>query len=439
MLLDSYTTRTRNFGDVSATANGVYTAGAYGLVSFGDFYSTVGSYNGSSITAEASATYQAVAAGLVSNADGFSSVYNDGSISAVATADDSVGAATAYGVYTGAFYSNFLSGSESDISAEASGYVAEAFGVAVNGYVSDFYNEGGISASAEGYYSAAVGALVRTHLDMLPTALTMAGLALLLRRRPVLAFTLLGLGTATKLVPGLVAVVALAWLLGRGDRRAAWQGALALAAVVILVLLPFSSDGMRDAVRFHMDRPVQIESTPATILWAEGRSYVTGTSAHPDQYKSNGLAGGGAAAVETVFSILLLAMLIGILVLAAVSHEERDLVLCAFAALLAYVTLGKVFSPQYLVWLYPFAAIAWSWPRPVRAPARIAADLVIAAAVLGLLYFPGRYFDLVSGDTSVEVLVGLRNGLLIAALVLVIATVAGRARSTPPTAAPAPG
>ncbi len=285
----------------------------------------------------------------------------------------------------------------------------------------------------------AVGALVRTHLDMLPTALTLAGLAVLLRRRPLLAFTLLGLGTATKLVPGLVAVVALAWLLGRGDRRAAWQGALAFAAVVILVLLPFSSDGMRDAVRFHMDRPVQIESTPATILWAEGRSYVTGTSAHPDQYKSNGLAGGGAAAVETVFSILLLAMLTGIVLLAAVSHEERDLVLCAFAALLAYVTLGKVFSPQYLVWLYPFAAIAWSWPRPVRAPARIAADLVIAAAVLGLLYFPGRYFDLVSGDTSVEVLVGLRNGLLIAALVLVIATVAGRARSTPPTAAPAPG
>ena len=161
VLLDSYTTRTRNFGDISATANGVYTAGAYGLLSFGDFYSTVGSYYGASVTAEASATDFAIAAGIVSDADGFSSVYNNGTVSAVATADDAVGGASAYGVYVSGFYSSFLSGSESDISAEASGYAAEAVGVAVNGYYSDFYNEGGISASAEGYYAAAVGALVR--------------------------------------------------------------------------------------------------------------------------------------------------------------------------------------------------------------------------------------------------------------------------------------
>ena len=160
-LLDSYTTRTRNSGDISATANGVYTAGAYGLLSFGDFYSTVGNYYGASVTAEASATDFALAAGIVSDADGFSSVYNGGSVSAVATADDAVGSASAYGVYVSGFYSSFFSGSGSEVSAEASGYVAEAVGVTVNGYVSDFYNEGAISATATGDYAIAAGAVVR--------------------------------------------------------------------------------------------------------------------------------------------------------------------------------------------------------------------------------------------------------------------------------------
>jgi hypothetical protein len=279
-----------------------------------------------------------------------------------------------------------------------------------------------------------VGALVRTHLDFFPTALAMCGLLALLRQRPVLAFTLLGLGTATKLVPGLIALVAVAWLLGRGERRAVAQGVAAFVVVVVVVLAPFSAHGLQDAVRFHLDRPVQIESTPASVLWITGGSYVTGTNIHPDQYKSNGLAGGHADAVQSVFGVLLVLALIGIVVLAARRHEERDLVLLAFAALLAYVSLGKVLSPQYLVWLYPFAAIAWAWPRPVRTPARIAADLVVAAGVIGLVYFPSKYFDLVLGDRSVAALVALRNGLLLAATVLIVALVAEPVRSRLPTA-----
>ena len=41
--------------------------------------------------------------------------------------------------------------------------------------------------------------------------------------------------------------------------------------------------------------------------------------------------------------------------------SARHMVLCGFAALLAFVTLGKVFSPQYVIWLAPFAALAWVW------------------------------------------------------------------------------
>src|SRR4051794_27429382 len=71
------------------------------------------------------------------------------------------------------------------------------------------------------------GALVRTHIDLLPTALALAGLAFVLRDRPALGLALLGAGTMTKLWPAAIAAVALAWLWGRGAHRAARDGAAA--------------------------------------------------------------------------------------------------------------------------------------------------------------------------------------------------------------------
>ncbi|MFT3806979.1 autotransporter outer membrane beta-barrel domain-containing protein [Arenimonas sp.] len=164
-LLDSYTVRAQNYGDVSATASGVYTAAAYGVGSIGGLYSFVGNYYGASVTADASATYIAVAAGIVSNAFQ-SSVYNEGTVSASATADDGVGQATAYGVYVTGKYAGFVSSTDSDISAEASGYDALAVGVAVDAYDAIFYNEGAISAEATGYEAVAVGAVVESYTSV---------------------------------------------------------------------------------------------------------------------------------------------------------------------------------------------------------------------------------------------------------------------------------
>lgn len=288
-----------------------------------------------------------------------------------------------------------------------------------------------------------LGALVRTHLDLLPAAMAVGGVALLLRDRPTAAFALLGLGTATKLVPGLIALVACAWLLGRGERRAAARGVLAFAAVVLVVFLPFAGTGLVDSVRFHLDRPVQIESTPAAVLRVVGGSYITGTAAHPDDFKSNGLAGGRADAVSTAFTLVLALVLAGIVLLATRRRTAHDLVLLAFAALIAFVALGKVLSPQYLVWLYPFAVLGLCWPvdgtgagDDVRRidGSRIAGALVLLAGLLGQLWFPRRYGELVTGDGSLAALVGVRDGLLLVALAVLIATVAAPARSTSPRA-----
>jgi uncharacterized membrane protein len=284
----------------------------------------------------------------------------------------------------------------------------------------------------------AAGALVRTHFDLVPVALAVWGLALVAREGPEPApwrvpagFALLALGTATKLFPALLAAAALAWLLARGRRREGARGAATFAAVLALACAPFAlvaPGGFADQIGFHLERPVQIESTPASVLWALGDSHVTGHPVRPDRFKSNGLAGGSADIVALAFAVVQLAALAAALALA-----RRDLVLGGLAALLAFVALGKVLSPQFLLWVAPLAAVAWA--RGARAPAAC----VAAAVVLTQLEFPARYLDLVAGDPALIALVAVRNVLLVAALSLLLARVAAPARWRRPVPAPSSG
>jgi hypothetical protein len=264
-----------------------------------------------------------------------------------------------------------------------------------------------------------IGAAVRTHFDALPIVFALGGLLALARDRPSLGFALLGVGTMTKLFPGLLAAVAFVWLFyGRRERVAALRGAAIFTAVVLAISLPFAGSGYVDSFTFHLDRPVQIESTPASVLFALGGSDVTGTNLRPDRFKSNGLDGGHADAVEAIFARALVVALLAIIALGARRPDPQHLVLTGFAALLAFVTLGKVFSPQYVIWLAPFAALAWVWR------ARAVALLAGLAIVLTHVEFPSRYFDLINERHDVIWIVGVRNALLLAALVVLVARLA---------------
>ncbi|MBI5104445.1 MAG: DUF2029 domain-containing protein [Solirubrobacterales bacterium] len=264
------------------------------------------------------------------------------------------------------------------------------------------------------------GALVATHIDLLPIALTLAGLALVLRERPVAGLAVLGVATMAKLWPAVVAVCALAWL---RDRT---RPALAFAAVVLALGVPFAAAGgfPREMVAFHLERPVQIESTPAAVLSVTGGAHVTGDPVRHDRFKSNGLDGGPADAVGWLFTLALAAALAW-----CVAMAPRDLLRASFAATLAFVALGKVLSPQYVCWLLPFAAVVWGARGDRLAPA-----LVVAASLLTQAWFPDRYFDVVFREDWAVAAVAVRDLLLVLALA---ATARALARSPSPSAAPA--
>jgi uncharacterized membrane protein len=277
----------------------------------------------------------------------------------------------------------------------------------------------------------AAGAVLRTHYDLLAAAVLVAALLAFDRRRPTAGFALLGLGAMVKGFPVVLVPIAAAWSWRHLGRRTALAGLAAFAVVVLAISAPFLGEGYLDAYRFHLDRPVQLESTPAVVLYALGGSVVTGTDTVADEFNSNGLVGGAAGAVQVVFGVLAVAVLALLAWLASLRSEPRHLLLCCIGGVLAFVALGKVLSPQYVAWLAPLAALLLAWRE------RAAAALLALAVVLTQVEFPSRYQQLVNGDDATRAIVAARDAALVAALGALIARAAAAARS-PRRAAAAP-
>jgi hypothetical protein len=265
------------------------------------------------------------------------------------------------------------------------------------------------------------GAMIRTHFDLAPVALTLGALILLCEGKARLAFAVLGLGAMTKGFPLAVAPVALGWLIARGERRVALEGATALTLVVLALAggaVVLSPDGALGAVEYHLERPVQLESSPATVLLALDGAGLGETSSVAS-HRSDGLAHPADGLVTAASAAVLLGAL-ALITLAAARPpgggrpDERRLVLASVAAVAACCALGKVLSPQFLVWVLPLGALALAWRMHLLAAA------VAAATALTLVEFPSRYFDLLEREPFPLAVVALRNAALVAALALAV-------------------
>ena len=272
-----------------------------------------------------------------------------------------------------------------------------------------------------------LGAMVRTHFDLFPVALLLAGLLLLCRDRPRAGLAVLGLGAMTKAFPLVAVPIALAWLVARRQRREAWHGALACGAVIAVIAgaaVAVSPDGAMDAVRYHVDRPVQVESSPALVLLGLDAAGA-GEASSVSSYRSDGLLHPASDVVTSLFAAAFVA-LVALLCAAVAARRMRDpegadadapargreLVIASLAACVGFAVLGKVLSPQFLIWLVPLGALAFAWRLHALAAA------VAFAAVLTQIEFPAHYFDVVAREPLAIALVAIRNLALLAVIVL---------------------
>jgi hypothetical protein len=132
---------------------------------------------------------------------------------------------------------------------------------------------------------------------------------------------------------------------------------------------------------------------------------------------SQNLAGAVPDAFAVALSVLQLAALIATWILFARGPATRERMLMASAAaLVAFVALGKVLSPQFLIWLIPVVPLLYG-RRALTASALLAAALVVTQ-----LWFPYRYWDLALHFGALESWLVLARDLLLVALFAVLAS-----------------
>ena len=118
-----------------------------------------------------------------------------------------------------------------------------------------------------------------------------------------------------------------------------------------------------DALAYHADRPLQVESPyGAALLIAR---LFKPDLAGVDTRSARTLVAGFEPAVRGLAAVLSVSALLAVYwVYARGAARTRDeaarltfALAAASAALIAFIALGKVFSPQYLTWLLPLAVI----------------------------------------------------------------------------------
>ena len=236
-----------------------------------------------------------------------------------------------------------------------------------------------------------IGSVVLSRFDFWPVALAVLALAALLSDRPLPAAVLLAAAIGAKLWPAaLLPLFAASLVRTRGVRAAAiWTADV--VAVLAAIFVPFaviSPGGLWHSFHAQFARPLQIESLGSAILIAVHHAAGT-TPQLATSFGSQNLTGPGAHAAAVVTTVA------GVLALAAVwilfargPATGARLAVHSAAAVAALLAFGKVFSPQFVIWLVPFVLVVGGL-RGIAAGA-------LLTAVLGLTHawFPLHYWEL---------------------------------------------
>jgi hypothetical protein len=306
----------------------------------------------------------------------------------------------------------------------------------------------GAAAGALGLVAAVpllLGELALTRFDALPVALTAAFLAALLVGRPRFAGVALGLAVATKLYPLLLLPLGVAFVLRRRGRREAWLIGGITAATIAVTILPFVALAPGEtwfSIRAQLTRGLQVESVPGNLVIALGvaadklglGALGTGVAeGGTGDVRSADVTGGLGEVVGVVGGLAAAAIVVAIWVAASRRRDAdaADLVRDCAAVVAAQLALGRVLSPQFVLWLVPFV------PLVAGRRGRVASILLVVALVATHVWFPDLYRDYVNERGAPETAYLLaRNGILLGLLVTLAAPSLRALRSpSRPTAA----
>ena len=267
-----------------------------------------------------------------------------------------------------------------------------------------------------------IGSIVQARFDIAVAFLILASVTTFIFDRRLLAWILLGLGLMTKVIPVLIGPLFLIAHYRRRQTRELWLGpllALLAAGIVALPFLLMSPAGLAGAFLYHVERPLQIESS-----WASPLLILSSISDYQvvilNSYGSHNVFASLSDAFAQLSGPVTIFLLLGVYWF--YWREGFDgkggwsrLALVQFTAITValFILGGKVFSPQFLIWLLPLVPLLTSAKRPWPGA------IYWAVLVLTQVEFPHNYWKLFMLDPGMIYEVALRN-LMLGVLVLVL-------------------
>jgi len=236
-----------------------------------------------------------------------------------------------------------------------------------------------------------------------------------------ISYVLIIIAGFAKLCPFLVIPIFLLYELKMGNLRAVIRGiVLSIITSIPFVLLMISGwEGVKFFLDYHGDRGLEIESTYSGFLLLLQQVGINVNAEIIYAYASYGVAGPIAdflaKASLLIFSIVYLGFIVILYVKKWKKNDYSQIVVYCFISILLFIITNKVFSAQYLLWLYPFILIIPFFKNGRQRVLLIITSLVIT--VLTIVIYPLFWHTFNKGNILLTGVLVVRNCLLLLLLI----------------------
>ena len=206
-------------------------------------------------------------------------------------------------------------------------------------------------------------------------------------------------------------------------RRWRWGNCLLCVGLLLAVTGGFALLNVQDALisplHYFLARPVQIEALAGSAIWFAGHFGIPYTIDFT--FGSLNLESGLSRLLSSLDTLLMLA---GLLFLLWLQWRRRiDLAQALVGLVCLLIATGKVFSPQYLLWLIPLLAYLYARGKTSRAWMSCWAVISLLTTCIYIFYY-SRLVDPRLDAQIVQTLPGFFELVLLRNLLLLSATIA---------------
>ncbi len=267
----------------------------------------------------------------------------------------------------------------------------------------------------------ALGDITINRFDVIPAILTLVAIYYHVSGKNKLSWLFLGLGALVKLYPLILAPIFGIYYLQKKQYRPLLKGLSVFSITGMAVALPIviiNFSGFWEFIDFHLSRGLQIESGYASVLILANKLGLTDISVVSGRASMDveGPGVGFFLSASAWFTMVALSISYWLYYRSIKNHGYSHEIFISFSLgiIALLIITSKVFSPQFVIWLYPFVCLVGS---------RQHGAIWIIFVMIGLMssyIFPYNYGQLINLEQPAVAFLWVRNILVFCLGVLVL-------------------